>query len=85
MDGQSLPRRGLHGFGLNIERLSHFAGASWFQESVARDVGDNLKFLAVGIGLDAGVEMSTRSQLNVKSASKKESPQRQRPPQARAS
>ena len=56
MNRFALARGGLDLFGFDIDCLSDFVEATLLQASVARDMGGDLEFLPVGVGIDAGVE-----------------------------
>ena len=69
----SLAFRCLHFFRFDVNCLSNFLEGARLQAAVARDVGDDLQFLPVGIGLDGGVEEGGRSApLNLKGSCDKE-------------
>ncbi len=61
-------------FCFDVNRLFDFVEAALLQAAVARDMGSDLEFLAVGVGLNAGVEARGGSaELNVKGAREEES------------
>jgi len=55
MNGFPFSSGSLDFFGLDIDRLAEFVEATLLQAAVATDMGNDLQFLAVGIGLNAGV------------------------------
>ena len=72
-------------FRFNIYRLFYFVEAAQLKMSVTCDMGSDLEFLAVGVGLNAGVEArGSSAELNVKRACKKERRKGDRPTQSGA-
>src|SRR5579864_7384881 len=85
MDGFALAVSGLQFFGFDVNCLANLLEGARLQATVARDMGDDLQFLAVGIGLDSGVESrGCIVRLDMKSACDKECSQGQQPAQAGA-
>src|SRR5579859_201644 len=62
-----------YSFAFDIERLAGFSEAAGLKAAIARDVSDDLKFLAICVGLNASVEARRGSaELNVQRTEKKE-------------
>ena len=73
MDGFSLSRCCQHLFGFEVNRLPDFVVASRLQASVAGDMGRDLQFLPICIGLNTGIQLAEcPMRLNVESSCEKE-------------
>ena len=56
MYGFAVARLGLQFFRFDVDRLSDFVEAALLEAAVARNVGSDLEFFAVGVRLNAGVD-----------------------------
>ena len=73
MNGFGLAVRGLDLFGFEVDGLPNFVETALLQAAVVRNVGGDLEFLPVGVGLNARIEASGASaRLNVQRAREKE-------------
>jgi hypothetical protein len=85
VNGDELSVCGLDLFGFNVERLPDFSEAARLRVAIFDDVSRDLVFLSVSEGLNAGVNTSTSSHLDIKRARKEECSQGKYPSQAGSS